>query len=60
MKDKFSIPEIKEWLEGWFYCDTNRTEDIGLANIIDFLECEHDGIESYFERKEYEEKIKKG
>ena len=70
MKTKFTTEEIKEWLEGWYVADGNGgiktvngcKEGLGLQSILVLLECDQDGIEAYFERKEvgeltwYEEK----
>ena len=61
MKTKFSTEEIKEWLEGWYVSDNNggikeeNGQKVGLCltSILTLLECDQDGIEAYFERKEW-------
>jgi len=61
MKTKFTTEEIKEWLEGWFVVgkyDNGQRRGLSLEAILVLLQCDQDGIEAYFERKEswYEEK----
>ena len=53
----YSTGQIKEWLEGW-YIDNNKNTSLSLSSIIVLLECDQDGIEAYFERKEYYSKEK--
>ena len=58
MKAKFTTPEIKEWLEGWFVVEkyiNGRRKSLLLESILVLLECDQDGIEAYFERKTYEQ-----
>lgn len=55
MKTKFTTLEIKEWLEGWFIAgkyEDGRRKGLSLESILVLLECDQDGIEAYFERKE--------
>lgn len=59
MKTKFTVAEIKEYLEGWFICDGNGNikeengakRSLSLESILILLDDDQDGIAEYFERK---------
>jgi hypothetical protein len=57
---KFTVKQIQEYFRGWEMVG-HKEEYLSLSalhNAFITLECESDGIEAYFKRKEYYEKQK--
>lgn len=57
MNRKYTIKEVKEWLEGWFLVDGdgNIKGESSLQTIINMLEDDQDGINIWLLRKKYYE-----
>lgn len=57
MNRKYTTAEIKEWLEGWFLVDEdgNIKGQSSLETIINMLEDDQDGIDTWLLRKKYYE-----